>query len=76
MQQTLLSEHRGRRKKREEEVALIRGILNTLLTPQEKKIKIRGMFSVILWPSDEVAGRDGDQVAPVPGSAASWILSD
>lgn len=72
MHQTLLSEHRGGGK---EDVALIRGILNTLLTPQEKK-KIRGMFSVILWPSDEVAGRDGDQVASVPGSAASWILSD
>lgn len=33
------------------DMALIRGILNTLFTPR----KIRGMFSVILWPSDEVA---------------------
>lgn len=56
-----------------EEVALIRGILNTLFMPQ----KIRGMFSVILWHQMR-SRRWGPGVrAAGPGlEAASWILSD
>lgn len=57
-----------------EDMALIRGILNTLFKPRE----IRGMFSVMLWHQMRSRrwGPGVREAGPCLAAAASWIPSD